>query len=86
MTAPRLFVPVAALMLIGAASPPEIAAAASRCELAANDIAWQSVDATTLSVTRISPAADRKKLLCFGKWLRDNGVRMGLLGRPADPE
>jgi hypothetical protein len=86
MTDPRLLVPLAAMMLIGAASPSEIAAAASRCDLAATDIVWQSIDATTVSISRISPDADRKKLLCFGKWLRDNGVRMGLLGRPAEPE
>lgn len=82
----HLLVPFAALLLIGAASPSEIAAAANRCDLAADDMAWQPVDATTLSITRISPGADRKKLLCFGKWLRDNGVRTGLLGRPDDLE
>ncbi|MDO9489825.1 MAG: hypothetical protein Q7J32_15725 [Sphingomonadaceae bacterium] len=86
MKALHLLVPLAAVMLIGAASPSAIAAAASRCDLAAGDIAWQSVDATTLSITKISPGADRQKLLCFGKWLRDNGVRMGMLSRPADPD
>ncbi len=86
MKSRHLLLPLAAVTLIGAASPADIAGAASRCQLAPGDLAWTSIDATTVSITRISPDADRQKLLCFGKWLRDHGVRMGLLGRPADPE
>lgn len=82
----RLLAPLAAILLIGAASPSQIVTAATRCGLAVDDLAWKSLDATTLAITRMSPTADAKKRLCFGKWLRDNGIRMGLLGRPVDPD
>lgn len=82
----RLFAPLAAILLTAAASPAQIATAATRCGLAADDLAWKSLDATTLAITRMSPTADPKKRLCFGKWLRDNGIRMGLLGKPVDPD
>ena len=86
MKARHLFVPLAALLLTAAASPSQIAQAATRCGLTAGDLAWKSLDATTLSITRINPDADPKKRLCFGKWLRDNGIRMGLLGNAVDPD
>lgn len=82
----RLGLSLAALLLTAAASPSQIAKAATGCGLAADDLAWTSLDATTLSITRVNPKADPKKMLCFGKWLRDNGIRMGLLGRPVDPD
>ncbi len=82
----RLFVPLAATLLMAAASPSQITTAATRCGLAAGDLAWTSLDATTISIKSMSPTADPKKMLCFGKWLRENGIRMGLLGRPVDPD
>lgn len=82
----RLVAPIAGALLMAAASPSQIATAATSCGLTADDLAWKSLDPTTLAITRMSPTADPKKRLCFGKWLRDNGIRMGLLGRPVDPD
>ncbi len=64
------------------ATPAAIDAAATTCGLAKSDLSWQQVDAKTLSLTKISPTIDSKKFLCFGKWLKDQGIRTAVLHTP----
>ena len=67
---------------LAAATPSAIDAAAATCGLAKGDVTWQQLDAKTLSLTRISPTIDSKKFLCFGKWLKDQGIRTAVLHTP----
>ncbi|MFC3712834.1 hypothetical protein ACFOMD_09650 [Sphingoaurantiacus capsulatus] len=68
------------------ATPSAIDAAAVTCGLAKSDLSWTQIEPKTLSLTRISPTIDSKKFLCFGKWLKDQGIRTAVLSAPLDPQ